>query len=465
MVRDTEISPSTQVDNGQVTALAEFSRDWMIPRRISIRDQGTCNVVIAVPCGFPGDATNYEILGYHLAERLDAYAVINNRKYVKPSNEDFDPGFIADLGNHADARTFRSDYLDQISVYAKQIRERSGQAPMVVILDKFGDKRHPKGSVSRGSGELAKQGQDIQLPGLSTDDLDFPIKVLQYEFREIGFTDTEENCSKAAEMRAASLTRHPDFHIFSAEAEQTIRVGSSQPEVEIVESDHEQHNDDLVEAAVSFINAKLEETVYRGSEQIGAYLLDKFFDGDVNRASSRNPKKGTSFRKLCRRDDLLVSPAALSIMVRVAAQEKFFVEKDFDSSSLSYSHKSELVRIPNNDNKIGLAKEAIQAGLPSRALAERVKKLRPRQDHRQNELLTILDKFVESSVRLFESPEQTESILRDETLREIPLEKRHHLHAAAVNMLDQVNEWIKTCRKLVKKLEKLDEKEGRGHRV
>lgn len=464
MVQNTKASPSPEGNNRQVKPLAEFSRDWMIPRRISVRDHGSCNVLIVVPCGFPGDATNYEILGYHIAETLDACAVINNRKYVKPSNEDTEAGFIADLGDQADAISFRSDYLDPIFRHVRQIHERSGQTPMVLVLNKFEGKRHAKDHVSKGSGELAKQAQDVDLPGLSQDDLEIPVKVFQYEFRGIGFTDTEENCSKAAAMRADVVTRDPAFHRWSPEAVQNIGAGSSQQKVEIVEPDHEEHDDDMVEAAVSFINEKLQETVYRGSEQIGAYLLDTFFDGDVKRASSRNPKKGTSFRKLCQRDDLLVSPAALSIMVRVAAQEKFFVEKEFDSSSLSYRHKSELVKMPNDDEKLRLAKEAIRAGLPSRALAERVKGLRPGQAQRQTELLTILDKFVENPVRLFESPEQTEAILQDENLKEIPVEQRHRLHSAAFNMLDQLNEWAKTYRKLVKKLEKLDEKEGGGRR-
>ncbi len=57
---------------------------------------------------------------------------------------------------------------------------------------------------------------------------------------------------------------------------------------------------------------------------------------------------------------MIPRPEALSVMVRVAAQEKFFLEKNLDTASLSYSHKAELVKLPNDDKKVKFVKSVMQ---------------------------------------------------------------------------------------------------------
>lgn len=62
--------------------------DWMIPETISVRKDSSCNVLVIVPYGYPGEDDNVELLGGLLAEELDCYAVINNRLYHrKPSKQ------------------------------------------------------------------------------------------------------------------------------------------------------------------------------------------------------------------------------------------------------------------------------------------------------------------------------------------------------------------------------------------
>jgi hypothetical protein len=56
----------------------------MAPRMINVYAAGTCNVLVVAPHGFKRDDMNTEILAYLLARELDAFAVINNRKYRKP---------------------------------------------------------------------------------------------------------------------------------------------------------------------------------------------------------------------------------------------------------------------------------------------------------------------------------------------------------------------------------------------
>ena len=79
----------------------------------------------------------------------------------------------------------------------------------------------------------------------------------------------------------------------------------------------------LVEEAVNFINAKVAESVFKGSLEIGEYVLKTFFNDDIEFACSKSRYKSTSFSALCQRPDLAVGRIPLAKMVRIAAQERF----------------------------------------------------------------------------------------------------------------------------------------------
>jgi hypothetical protein len=124
--------------------------------------------------------------------------------------------------------------------------------------------------------------------------------------------------------------------------------------------------------AVKFINEKANKMVYKGSVEIGNYILEHFFGNDTSLASSKNPKKPVSYGKLCRRKDLLLSSMELSTMVRVASQEKFLKEKKVDVSKLTYTHKARLTKLENGDLKIGLVKDCIEKGWSTRVLTNKI---------------------------------------------------------------------------------------------
>lgn len=128
----------------------------------------------------------------------------------------------------------------------------------------------------------------------------------------------------------------------------------------------------LVNEAVANINDIFRRTVYDGVLEIGQYLLEHFFNNSIEDATSRNPQKRVSYRKLCEREDLLVHPGRLSEMVRVAAQEKFLTDSEINPEALSYTHKAELIKLPNDALKIGLANKTVAENLSTRALGELV---------------------------------------------------------------------------------------------
>ena len=133
----------------------------------------------------------------------------------------------------------------------------------------------------------------------------------------------------------------------------------------------------LIDKSIKFINEKANETVYKGWKEIGEYILKTFFGDSIDQASSKNPKKSKSYHKLCESPELAIPPGTLSIMVRVAAQERLFKEKKIATEALSYTHKAELIKLKNdNPVKVKLINQCIKKSLSTRELAELVKKER-----------------------------------------------------------------------------------------
>lgn len=92
----------------------EREYDWMVLGEISPRPEGNCNVLLVVPGGFPGNDDNAEILTCLLAEALDCFAVVNNRKYNPLAPRPFP--YTADLNDKDEAlgcRDFRRPLLDR----------------------------------------------------------------------------------------------------------------------------------------------------------------------------------------------------------------------------------------------------------------------------------------------------------------------------------------------------------------
>ena len=214
-------------------------------------------------------------------------------------------------------------------------------------------------------------------------------------------------------------------------------------------------NEDLVQKAVHFINEKANETLYKGSEEIGAYLLTTFFDNDIEFASSRNPYKSASYTALCQRQDLLVRAGTLSVAVRVAAQEQFFREKGFDSQGLSYTHKAELVKLPNTEAKLSLAEETLESAYTTRALAEQVKKIREEIGGTERQSPIQIDKYLDDPARLFENERRNEFLTNPDNLKKMKVHTRQRLLEKSLAMVDKTWEWTKRYQALVKQLEKI----------
>jgi hypothetical protein len=217
----------------------------------------------------------------------------------------------------------------------------------------------------------------------------------------------------------------------------------------------------LVDAAVKFINEKANETVYKGSEEIGAYILKKFFENDIQKATSKNPRKPASYRALCTHPDLVLRPEALSVMVRVAAQEKFFGHNKLDAKKLSYSHKAELVKLGNDDKKLKLVKNIISNPVPVRKLQERISKMRKEGLPEKSPSLVALESHIDDPVWLLQDQARQKLLKNDELRRErlskMSAPRRKTLLLRLEEALTKAEEWINLYKAIKKDLEEISE--------
>ena len=134
-----------KANNSGCSVLKAYAADWMLPDSISIRDGGSCNVVVVVPYGYPGEDDNAEILGAFITNELDCYAVVNNRLYFT-EGRDRPNKLRADLGSLTEAKRVQ-DYWLPLYEFLRGIPSRY-ESPVIVIFihamkdaaaDKFDD--------------------------------------------------------------------------------------------------------------------------------------------------------------------------------------------------------------------------------------------------------------------------------------------------------------------------------------
>jgi len=226
------------------------------------------------------------------------------------------------------------------------------------------------------------------------------------------------------------------------------------------------HNDDFITQAVKFLNEKANETLYVGALEIGTYVLKNFFNDDITLATSRNPKKPTSYQELCNHPGLFVKPEALGVMVRVAAQEQFFAINKMKTDSLSYSHKAELVKLPNDKAKISLVKACLKKSLSVRQLSEQVSKAREKHYSERGLLGTYLVEKIFSPGELFEDPRRQalfhDEDKRKEYLKGLKSKTRRTLSEKVGEAVEKAKGWVNLYEEMLKDLEEIElEKKSR----
>ena len=221
----------------------------------------------------------------------------------------------------------------------------------------------------------------------------------------------------------------------------------------------------LVERAVREINELANKMVYKGSIDVGEYLLREFFNNDPKLAASKNPSKKASYRELCKREDLTIKAPQLSVMVRVAAQERFFLENEIDSDKLSYRAKAELIKLPSEKPeekaaKIAVIGEIIAGGMTTRQVAEKILQIRHTDESGPGTVGGKLPvKYFDALDRYFEDEALARLSVGEESLRKVRKDTRLALKEKALATKDKIQHLIAKCDALVSAIEKIESEE------
>jgi hypothetical protein len=105
--------------------------------------------------------------------------------------------------------------------------------------------------------------------------------------------------------------------------------------------------------------------------EIGEFLIEVFFDGDVTQACSHSPRKEQSLRKLSERNDAPFSLSALRTFIQVA--QNFRLLPHDQAARLPPSHHALLYRVANPDERLELARRCAEDRTSAGRLRELVK--------------------------------------------------------------------------------------------
>lgn len=133
---------------------------------------------------------------------------------------------------------------------------------------------------------------------------------------------------------------------------------------------------DLIDRTVSHIRGVLTKTVARGMEEIGAYLLEAFYDDDPELYFSANPNKHASLRLLIERCESMELPVSRTFLVnalRMAAVTKE-LPRTATFHRLPPSHRIELLRLKARENLERLASKAVSEKLSVQKLRVLIQK-------------------------------------------------------------------------------------------
>lgn len=166
---------------------------------------------------------------------------------------------------------------------------------------------------------------------------------------------------------------------------------------------------ELVKRSVAEIRNILANTVSRGIDEIGRYLLREFFDDDPRLYFSGSPNKHASLRLLIDRAesiDLPVSRTFLANALRLAAVTKG-LPRSASFLRLPASHRVELLRLKEPERVERIASHVVEAKLS----VQKLRKLIQKEDERRG---TISARGRRRRPELLRSLEACLRVLRDE---------------------------------------------------
>ncbi|NOY68808.1 MAG: hypothetical protein GXP53_04860 [Deltaproteobacteria bacterium] len=210
----------------------------------------------------------------------------------------------------------------------------------------------------------------------------------------------------------------------------------------------------LVDDAARLINQTVKSMVLNASLRIGDHLLTVFFHNDIKRATSVNAHKNVSLSSLCNRPDISLDRKDLGLMIKLAAQERFIRQIDFNTDDLNYTHRKYLTRLPDGEMKINLVDECANNGMTTRQLLARIQEI-------ENSAHAVPKITPERTIRQFitQMDRSMNSIAIPGTLSDsgiisgLPPDTRMKLTSKTIQWLEQMESIRRQCSALLELLE------------
>jgi hypothetical protein len=155
---------------------------------------------------------------------------------------------------------------------------------------------------------------------------------------------------------------------------------------------------ELVQETVRKINQLHRKNVDNGKLEIGEYLLDTIFNGDIRNAGSHNPMKSATFAKIAQDPKLDVDARTLGSWVRAAHQKRVFQDNELNFPHLSTYHYVELAAVKNENERVTLAKEVEAKRLTVKALHKKIQALRHKTPSEAQKMRAELEKRIRYSL-------------------------------------------------------------------
>ncbi len=130
-----------------------------------------------------------------------------------------------------------------------------------------------------------------------------------------------------------------------------------------------------VETMVQNVRKIVIQTLERGMEELGEYLLQHVFDNDIGKVFSKNPYKGTSFSELARHPQMPLSRQRLAEAVRAAAFGREMEEIGVPRGALSFTHKIHIASIKDRAKRKTIVLKAHDQGWTVETTKKEVQKL------------------------------------------------------------------------------------------
>jgi hypothetical protein len=255
----------------------------------------------------------------------------------------------------------------------------------------------------------------------------------------------EANNYETTNEETENMNGHEEYEVRDEESSSEEQKDSSDQETKMT-------GDELVET----INDVYENNLGNAKMRIGTLVLQHCFDGDPEKARSKNPKKETSYKDVCEHKDLKVDVKELGRCVRAAAQQVEFEKEGVDQSELSFHALLEIAKLPEKAERLTLGRKANEDSWTVREIRKSVDSWKK----------TEAEKAI-TGEEAFKLLKQLKGLLTNEKLRnflsnedrlqsDLESENRIELSKIANHMARQMEEWspmLDNTRKTVTRIE------------